>query len=55
MTTIDKPTALRILKLLSALEAVGTIQAGPSMPDYLSAEVAALVQKLSAAILEHAQ
>ena len=55
MTTIDKPTALRILKLLSALEAVGTIRPSPATPDYLLEEIAALVHELSTAILEPAQ
>jgi len=48
---MNKEQALRIIKLLSALEAAGFMSA-KTLPDYLYDEIAAIVTELSAEILK---
>jgi hypothetical protein len=48
---IDKERALRIIKLLSALECAG-LMSGKLLPDYLYDDISAIIEELSAEILK---
>lgn len=48
---MNKEQALRIIKLLSALEAAG-LMSGKLLPDYLYDELSAIVEDLSTVILK---
>ena len=48
---MNKEQALRIVKLLSALEAAGVMRT-PALPDYLYEELSVIVDELSKEILK---
>ena len=48
---MEKALALRIVKLLSALEAAGLMRT-PNLPDYLYEDISTIVEELSKEILK---